>query len=387
MFCSNCGNSIETAQVFCVSCGQRLNAQSLATPVSIHQLSQPRVDLNTENAPKPMNFIETINFSYKNYARFSGRAARSEYWFWVLFVLIGFIGLLMLMVSFSPELPIIFLLIFQLSVIIPGIARGVRRLHDINKSGAFLFIGLVPFVGVILLLVWFCTKSDSIPNIYGPALSERVASTKSMSFESEVPSNKNPSKVDDTIGPKAITKSFIVKNKVLVFTTILVVVLLGVLQSHVQYGKLIGSIEISEEQMNEYNNELSEQYREHGNAAGGFLSDESRIAYENEAKSYAGIYKSRIQNAGKTIDNVLLMPWNINHREVKKYYLAHNLAWQKNLAREKIDPYSNEYSEEVSSTWINFCSELKSYVPWYLLGRFDSRITKICISDADPTTN
>ena len=256
MFCSNCGNSIETAQVFCVSCGQRLNAQSLATPVSVHQLSQPR-----------------------------------------------------------------------------------------------------------------------------------VASTKLVSFESEVLSNKNPSKVDDTIGPKAITKSFTVKNKVLVFTTILVVVLLGVLQSHVQYGKLIGSIEISEEQMNERNNEIGDLVRELTKPTGGFLSDESRVVYENRTKYFAGMYESRIQNAGKTIDGVLLMPWNITHREVKKYYLAHNFAWQKNLASEKIDPYSDIYDDEVSSTWINFCSEIKRSVPWYSLGMFDSRIAKICISDADPTTN
>lgn len=332
-----------------------------------------------------MNFIETIKFSYKNYVQFSGRAARSEYWYWVLFVCLGLIASPMFIEKANFLLPLY--PIFLLSMIIPGIARGIRRLHDINKSGAFLFIGLVPVVGAIILLIWLCTKSDSVPNKYGPALSEGLASRKSMSFESEVPSNKNPSKEDDTIGPKAITKSFTEKNKVLVFTTILVVVLLGVLQSHVQYGKLIGSIEISEEQMNERNNEISELVREHIKPTGGFLSDESRVVYENKSKYFAGMYESRIQNAGKTIDGVLLMPWNITHREVKKYYLAHNLAWQKNLASEKIDPYSDIYDDEVSSTWINFCGEIKRSVPWYSLGMFDSRIAKICISDADPSTN
>lgn len=382
MFCSNCGRSIEAEQVFCVSCGQRLNAQSKAASASIHQPSLPRVDLDAENAPKQMSFIETIKFSYKNYARFSGRAARSEYWYWVLFVWVGLIVSAMFI-----EKSIFFLLVyfvFVFSVIIPGIARGVRRLHDINKSGAFLFIGLIPVVGAILLLVWFCTKGDSVPNIYGPALSEGVTSTKLIAFGSEAPSNQSLTEGYDTIRPKAKTKLFIVKNKVLIFTTTLVVLLLGVLQSHVQYGNLIGAIEISEQQMNEYNEKIAKSWE--ANSSGTprlFNSNESKFLFETDFKYLSGLYESRVRNAGETTKGIILLPWNFQIQTDKSNYLAHNSVWQKHLANGKIDAFTDLYDKDISSTWLNFCQEINSGMPWYAFGRFDARVAKICISDSD----
>ena len=175
MFCSKCGVSAVSQQVFCSSCGNRLVAQSLDASALNYPSFWPGVDLDGRNAPAPMNLVETIDFSYKNYARFSGRASRSEYWYWVLFSQLSF-AIVYLATALTVEFenahygePIYFAAwLSVLSTIIPGMARGVRRLHDTNRSGGFLFLLLIPFVGSILLLVYFCTDGDAVPNRYGP---------------------------------------------------------------------------------------------------------------------------------------------------------------------------------------------------------------------------
>jgi uncharacterized membrane protein YhaH (DUF805 family) len=58
-------------------------------------------------------------------------------------------------------------LLFELAILIPSIAVGVRRLHDLDKSGWWLFLSFVPLVGGIILLVWFCTPGTRGPNRFG----------------------------------------------------------------------------------------------------------------------------------------------------------------------------------------------------------------------------
>jgi uncharacterized membrane protein YhaH (DUF805 family) len=176
MFCPNCGTSAVSQQEFCASCGTGLTAQSQDASASNNPLPQPGVNLDEVNAPAPMNLVGTVKFSYKNYARFSGRGSRSEYWYWYLFNVLGFVAAYvyyffetenLFMYKNSDKFLLLFL-VFVLSTIIPGMARGVRRLHDTNKSGALLFLGLIPLVGPVLLLVFFCTDGDVVPNRYGP---------------------------------------------------------------------------------------------------------------------------------------------------------------------------------------------------------------------------
>ena len=170
--------------MFCATCGIRLIAQSQDASLLDNPWSRSGVNLDEINAPVPMNFVEAIKFSYKNFLRFSGRASRSEYWYWTLFNVLGFIIAYIAYIGYwytsyiSWELDFFIyehrnkfaalFLIFVLSTIIPGLARGVRRLHDTNKSGALLFLGLIPLVGQVLLLVFFGTDSDGGPNRYGP---------------------------------------------------------------------------------------------------------------------------------------------------------------------------------------------------------------------------
>lgn len=101
----------------------------------------------------------------KKYAVFEGRATRSEYWYFFLFNLVIsiIIGLL--------DVPALGFL-YSLAVLIPSLAVGVRRLHDVGKSGWWLLIGLIPVVGWIVLIIFAVTDSQSGTNQYGPNLKE-----------------------------------------------------------------------------------------------------------------------------------------------------------------------------------------------------------------------
>ena len=110
----------------------------------------------------------------KQYADFSGRARRKEYWMFTLFNMI-IIFVLMLIIAIgvatkSSALSVIGMIlycIYNLALIVPILAVCVRRLHDVGKSGWFYFIGFIPFVGIIILLVWFCTDSQAGENEWG----------------------------------------------------------------------------------------------------------------------------------------------------------------------------------------------------------------------------
>ena len=99
-----------------------------------------------------------------NYANFNGRASRQEYWMFFLFNMIFAIVIM----GIDIILGLGFLnIIYSLVVMIPGIAVGIRRLHDIGKSGWWLFIGFIPIIGAIWLIVLTCKDSNPEENKYG----------------------------------------------------------------------------------------------------------------------------------------------------------------------------------------------------------------------------
>lgn len=104
---------------------------------------------------------------------FSGRARRSEYWYYVLFMLL--ISIALMAVDFGAGLTFghgaqrrgVLSTLAQLVFFIPGLSVTVRRLHDTNKSGAWIFVGCVPLLGALALLVFTLQDSDAADNNYG----------------------------------------------------------------------------------------------------------------------------------------------------------------------------------------------------------------------------
>ncbi|MGY0216504.1 DUF805 domain-containing protein [Endozoicomonadaceae bacterium StTr2] len=99
----------------------------------------------------------------KQYADFKGRARRKEYW---MFFLINFVITLVLSFLDGGEPGIS--TVYALLIMIPGIAVTVRRLHDTERTGWWVLIGLIPVIGTIVLLIFCTLDSDAESNNYGP---------------------------------------------------------------------------------------------------------------------------------------------------------------------------------------------------------------------------
>lgn len=110
--------------------------------------------------------------AWRNYANFSGRARRTEYWMFVLFNTL--ISLLILGISFAlmevlnTEVFFLIYVLYALAVMIPSIALSIRRIHDVGYSGWMFLLCLVPFVGGIILLVFYLLDSQPGDNRFGP---------------------------------------------------------------------------------------------------------------------------------------------------------------------------------------------------------------------------
>lgn len=113
---------------------------------------------------------------FENYANFSGRARRSEYWY---FALMQFLIILVILGAGIATagldegltgLGVFWMLyvIYVLATFIPGLAVAVRRLHDSGKSGWYYFVALIPFIGGLWLLFLLFTEGTNGPNDYGP---------------------------------------------------------------------------------------------------------------------------------------------------------------------------------------------------------------------------
>ena len=112
-----------------------------------------------------MGFAEAVGSGFRNYAQFGGRALRSEYWYWILFSTLGAVVLTIVDVMTTVG---VLSLLFGLATLLPQLAVSVRRLHDIDKSGWFVLLGLIPVVGGIILIIWACQEWTSGPNRFGP---------------------------------------------------------------------------------------------------------------------------------------------------------------------------------------------------------------------------
>lgn len=115
---------------------------------------------------RQVTFQEAIKSGFNKYCCFTGRASRSEYWWWVLFTFI--VGAIVGVVFGDGTTGTIISGLVSLALFLPGLGLGVRRLHDIGRSGWAILLALIPIVGAIILIIWFIKDSDPTPNAYGP---------------------------------------------------------------------------------------------------------------------------------------------------------------------------------------------------------------------------
>jgi uncharacterized membrane protein YhaH (DUF805 family) len=127
-----------------------------------------------------MDFKTAVRTCFQKYVTFSGRASRSEFWWFVLFIVLGGIvfSIIDLMLfgtttttsnSVSSESDFAPLsTLFSLATLLPNISVSVRRLHDTDRSGWWWWLWLVPLIGWIILLVWYATRGTSGNNRFGP---------------------------------------------------------------------------------------------------------------------------------------------------------------------------------------------------------------------------
>ena len=117
----------------------------------------------------------------KNYATFSGRARRKEYWMFFLFNVLISLGLGVLDVvagTYSVEYETgFFSALYSLLVLIPSIAVSVRRVHDTNRSGWWVVISLIPIIGILVLFVFTCLDSQPGTNRFGANPKEATSQT------------------------------------------------------------------------------------------------------------------------------------------------------------------------------------------------------------------
>lgn len=108
----------------------------------------------------------------KQYFDFSGRARRKEYWMFTLFsVIVAFVlGIVDGLTGATLGTEALGLLggLYTLAVLVPSIAVGARRLHDVDRSGWWMLIAFIPLIGAIVLLVWACTEGTRGDNRFGP---------------------------------------------------------------------------------------------------------------------------------------------------------------------------------------------------------------------------
>ncbi len=108
-----------------------------------------------------MNFVDAVKTCFTKYVGFDGRATRSEYWWWVLFLVAIAVAMELLNLGLIGNL-------FSLATLLPSIAVGARRLHDIGKSGWWQLIALIPLIGWLVLIYWAVQPSEG-DNAFGPA--------------------------------------------------------------------------------------------------------------------------------------------------------------------------------------------------------------------------
>ena len=171
-YCQSCGTQMLQTMRLCPQCGGRVF--SSAPPVRASKIvAEVRGATGVPQPRHEVSFSEAASLFFRNYANFEGRSSRAAFWWWVLCAVLVSAALGLLLVSAAQSGPgaggaaAFIYLGFGFATLIPGIALNVRRLHDTDKSGWWLLLGIVPFAGIILF-IFFCLPGTTGPNRFGP---------------------------------------------------------------------------------------------------------------------------------------------------------------------------------------------------------------------------
>jgi uncharacterized membrane protein YhaH (DUF805 family) len=106
-----------------------------------------------------VNFVEAVKTCLSKYADFKGRASRPEFWWFMLFCMLASVVIAVISQRISG--------VVSLLLILPAIAATARRLHDIDKSGWWQLVSLVPLVGWLVVLYWYLQPTQPQANRFG----------------------------------------------------------------------------------------------------------------------------------------------------------------------------------------------------------------------------
>ena len=136
-----------------------------------HQESEHKKDeiiYGTEDhASAYVSFPKAVKLAFKNYFNFSDRSSRSEYWYFTLFMILIVIGTTFLAALMPSEVFAIILPIGYVVCLIPSLSLGVRRLHDTDRRGWYILIGIIPLIGEIFLIIMFALSGNIKENRFG----------------------------------------------------------------------------------------------------------------------------------------------------------------------------------------------------------------------------
>lgn len=124
--------------------------------------------VNNHSAEANYGIMDWFKKGLRNYANFSGRAQRKEYWYFVL-VQMGLVIIAMILdaIIFNSEIGL-FYIVVALGLFLPGLAVTIRRLHDTSRSGWWFLISILPLIGSIILLVFLASDTKFETNQWGP---------------------------------------------------------------------------------------------------------------------------------------------------------------------------------------------------------------------------
>lgn len=156
-FCSSCGTALQQGIQFCASCGTPVNPNSgINNQATAATFQTAQYEMDIVNAFKRVVF--------ENYANFSDRASKAEYWWYFLAAML--IGIATAVIDVILGTAVINSLV-SLALLIPGTAAATRRLHDTNRSGWWQLLVLT-IIGIIPLILWLVAPSDQTENRFGP---------------------------------------------------------------------------------------------------------------------------------------------------------------------------------------------------------------------------